>query len=106
MSGRSARRRRSDEGRLVTHQLRYLELILLISDMIDQTLKNEKAAKTAARKKQRKVLFVGELIIAHYNTRRTHKCVGVQGKGERFRTFNFTSSNTRRSTVNLARALS
>lgn len=102
MSGR----RRSDEGRPVTHWLRYHELILLISDMIDQTLKNEKAAKTAARKKQRKVLFVGELIIANCNVRRAHECVGVQGKGERFRTFHFTSSNTRRSAVNLARALS
>lgn len=35
-------------------------LCYLISDMIDQALKNEKVARTAARERQRKVLVLGE----------------------------------------------
>jgi hypothetical protein len=72
--------------------------------MIDQTLKNEKATRTAARRKQRKVLFVGELVIASCSARRTHRCVGVQGKGEQFFARFISTPLTHRSAVNLAKA--
>ncbi|KAG8730056.1 hypothetical protein FRC12_020541 [Ceratobasidium sp. 428] len=52
------------------------------SELIDQALRNERTAKAAARRKQRKILFVGELARIVRVTEIDERA-GIKGKGKR-----------------------